>query len=849
MEFGKGQKQECIKYCEANGLAFFQRDLNATFSKLFIAAEYQEIWDQISRVGPSKSHYYESWSANTPIKLYIDYDKKVPVVPVVPVLEPQAGPSSGPSSPQTSQSSASHKADILNIINCVKEALPGMITDVIILKSIPDQTKKSYHIIFEGCHFPKAKSIQTWLEEQVRPKFKELFDHKLIDTSVYKPSCLRTLLSTKFNQNRPLYLIDTQSFLDNLEEIPVSAKNTNFQQFLKSCITHIPPNSMLINYISKKKKDNSKKVHMQNDEDIYSDKEVVRKYLDILDPERYTDYDKWLKIGFILSSINRNYIDLWHHFSSKWENYNEAETSRKWDTFTNTDYIYTVNNLMYLAKIDNPEDYQEIVKEIPNHDIKYLRPFDNILSKLIHRLYGDNFVCSDCEHSVWYFFNGIRWKKENKSYNLRVLIINEVFAKIENYRRQLVRETASEEIIKNYHTILSKLGSGNRLNCLELEFYNSNFDKIIDQDRNLIGFDNGVYDLVANEFREGRNTDYISMSTEYNYVRYAKDHVLYRELFELICKILPDPEVRDFTLKSLASCLDGHTRDENFYIWSGKLGSGANGKSTLSDLHLKAMGEYACISPVSLITGKRESANSANSALFNLRNKRFVLMQEPAANDQIQVDTLKGFTGGDKISTRELNSSQVSFKLNAKFFICTNRLPGLSGSDGGVSRRIKITEFSSRFVDNPDPKITHIREFKIDRELKSKLDDFTPVFMSILIDYYQLYRKEGLVPPEAVTIVTKKFESDNDLIKQFVQENISSGTSKDLVTRDELKEIFSKDYSLKAHFGKFGSFVTQLESELGTEMKPDPKKKTLRITGFYIRKSGDPDSEDDIDEM
>ena len=76
------------------------------------------------------------------------------------------------------------------------------------------------------------------------------------------------------------------------------------------------------------------------------------------------------------------------------------------------------------------------------------------MSKLIYRLYGENFVCSSPEKNEWYYFNGIRWKKENKSYNLRVLIINEVFTKIEKYRRQLIREGASEEIIKNYHNIL-----------------------------------------------------------------------------------------------------------------------------------------------------------------------------------------------------------------------------------------------------------------------------------------------------------------------------------------------------------------------------------------------------------
>lgn len=825
-EFGKGQKNECIKYCEANGLAFFQRDLNATSSKIFIADTYKNIFDKLKEKGVSRSHWYESWSANQNMKLYIDYDRKV---------ENDNGEGSR-KKPRNDEAIVNHKTDILNIINTIRQILPN-ITGVYILKSVPDIEKKSYHIIFDGIHFPKAKSIEVFMTEQLRPKFRELFDKKIVDMKVYAPICMRTLLSTKFGQNRPLYLLDTESFLTELQENIVSFDNTTYEQFLKTCITYIEPDSVLFTYKSEKKKDNSKKIHLMNDEDIYTDKEVVKKHLDILDPERYTDRNKWLNVGFILYSINRDYIDLWHYFSSRWENYDEDACNTAWDSFANSEYIYTINNLIYLAQIDNPEEFSELSKEIPSHDIKHLRPFDNVLSKLIYRLYGENFVCSNPEKNEWYYFNGVRWKKENKSYNLRVLTINEVFAKIESYRRQLVKEGASDEIIKNYHNILQKLGSGLKLNCLELEFYNSNFNNIIDQDKDLIGFDNGVYDLVNMEFRKGRSSDYISLSTGYEYVDYSENHPKYIELFDLICKILPEKDVREFTLKSLASCLDGHNRDENFYIWSGKNASGGNGKSLLSSVHLKALGDYACISPVSLITGKRESANNANSALASIRNKRCVFMQEPAATDQIQVDVMKSLTGGDRISTRELNSSQIEFKPVAKLFMATNKLPGLSGNDGGTSRRLKITEFVSVFVDNPNPDSIKkgVFEFKVDKELKSKLDSYGPIFMNILLVYYNMYKLEGLRPPHNVVKITKKFEADNDIIKQFIDENIVSGGPKDCITKEELKSLFVKDYALKSHFGKLSSFITQLENLLCTEMKVDSKKRIAKISGFFIK--------------
>ena len=849
--------QECAEYCNSNNLAFFRRDLNPQFAKINVADSYQNIFNRIKN---GENKFYESWTANQYMKLYIDYERKVQNGGGLSDYNNGEGSSTGSSADlkkrlqRINEEQLSHKNDILNIINHVKSLLPN-INSVYLLKSIPDVDKKSYHIIFNGIHFPNYRNIKLFVEEQLRGKFKELFDKKIIDTTVYAPKCFRSLLCTKFGQNRPLYLLDTDAFLSGLDEHIISKENTTFEMFKKTCVTYIEGDSVLYNYKSiEKKKEalSNKKLHLISDGDIYSDKEVVKKYLDILDPDRYTDRNKWLNIGYILYSLSPDYKDLWLYFSSKWENYNEQECEIAWNSFNNNEYIYTIHNLIHLSRIDNPDDFNELTNDIPNHDIKYIRPFDNVISKVIYRLYGERFVCSNPEKNEWYYFNNIRWVRENKSYNLRKLMINDVFSRVENYRKLLIREGASEEMVKNYHTILKILGSGNKLNCLELEFFNSNFYKIVDQNRDILGFENGIFDLSRMEFRKGEPSDYVSLSTGYEFKEYAEDSHDYKELMGLICKILPDEECRHFTLKSLASCLDGHIRDENFYIWSGKSASGGNGKTTLLDLLLKALGEYACVSPVTLITGKRESANSANSALASIINKRAVIMQEPEANEMIQAGVMKSLTGGDTISTRELNSSQMEFKPMAKLFMACNRIPIMSDSDGGTIRRLKLTEFVSRFVENPSNNPQNgLYEFKIDKDLKSKLEHYKPVFMCVLLNYYKIYRNEGVVPPESVIKVTKKYENDNNLIKDFIDEYIVAGEKTDFVTKEELKNIYKGDYTLKSNFGKFNNFIRRLENALCTEFKMDSKKKIYKLAGFIIKTPGidmdDDDSDDDND--
>lgn len=825
MEFPKTPKTAWVDYCKANNLAIFQRDLNTNQSKILVADTYKNVYTKIQA---GENHFYEYWLPTQCFKLYIDYDKKV--------RPEQLQPSDSKSKLQLIDKEVSHKNDIINMINHVQTVLPN-ISEVHIMKSIPDTEKKSYHIIFEGRHFTTRTNMKKFVEEQIRPAFKDLFDQKIFDKCVYDDRCFRMVNCSKRGENRPLYLLDTNAFLSEMREIPIPIHEVTYEQFLKTCITYTDEASEPFTYKSiDKKKETNKKVHLINDGDIYSDKEIIRKYLDILEPERYTDRNKWLNVGYILHSINSTYNDLWHYFSSKWDHYDEREVNIAWDSFQNSEYIYTIHNLMHLAKLDSPDEFSELVTEIPTHDVKYLRAFDNIISKFIYRMYGQHFVCSNPEKNEWYFFNGIRWVKENKSFNLRRLTINDVFLQVENYRKQLIKEGASEELVKNYHNILKILGSGHKLNCLELEFYNSNFYKIIDQNKDFLGFENGIYDLTTMEFRKGVSGDYISMSTGYEYVEYTSDSIEYKTLMDLLIKILPNPDVRHFTLKSLASCLDGHIRDENFYIYSGKNNTGGNGKSTIMDLLLKALGEYACTSPVTLITGKRESANSANSALANIRNKRVVIMQEPESNEQIQAGVMKALTGGDRISTRDLNTTQTEFKPHAKFFMCCNKIPSISDLDGGVLRRLKITEFISRFVEEPDPDNVKlgIHEYKIDKDLKSKLESYKCVFVCILLHYYKLYKEEGLTPPEPVVRVTKKYENDNNIIKQFIDENIVPGTKQDCITKEELKDMFKADSILKSSFGKFTTFLKQLENALCTEFRVD-KKQISKITNFRIK--------------
>jgi hypothetical protein len=108
-----------------------------------------------------------------------------------------------------------------------------------------------------------------------------------------------------------------------------------------------------------------------------------------------------------------------------------------------------------------------------------------------------------------------------------------------------------------------------------------------------------------------------------------------------------------------------------------------------------------------------------------------------------------------------------------------------------------------------------------------------------------LYASNGLIVPPIIIDSTKKYESNNNIMKQFIDENIEVGDSKSKIYKTELVNIFNKDSILKEHFENFQNFSEYLQNGLYTEFKRGKNKKPY-IQGFYIREYTDDDEEDVI---
>ena len=361
-------------------------------------------------------------------------------------------------------------------------------------------------------------------------------------------------------------------------------------------------------------------------------------------------------------------------------------------------------------------------------------------------------------------------------------------------------------------------------------YYDAKFMEKLDENRYLIGFDNGVYDLKSLYFRNGRPEDYISMNTKCDFVEYNPNDIKIQQVEHFFDDIQPDPIMKNYLLTKLSSFLEGVQRDQRFEIW---IGTGANGKGRILKLILDSFGDYACTIPVTLLTKPRGDSNSASPALANTKGKRCCIFQEPENNDKIYVGHMKNITGGDKMMARSLYCDPVEFYPQFKTILACNKLPEVPSADGGTWRRIRVVPFETSFV--IDPKEPNER--KLINNLDDLIAEWTSSFMSMLIEKYKIYIKHGIDEPKQVLLQTNQYKLNSDIYSEFVNDMIFNTDGKEFLLLEDVVIEFNKWYKDSGHTEK-RPVRNDLKNEMEKRMGKPIKNKYI---GFRFRTPNDVD--------
>ena len=625
-------------------------------------------------------------------------------------------------------------------------------------------------------------------------------------------------------------------------------------------------------------------------QNVCEDLELVRKMVEILDVSRVENYGDWVRLGWCLRNIDHRLLETWVEASKRSPKYIEGECPRLWNSMRSGGL--GIGTLHMWARGDSPERYRELLRVDLVALIKgSVNATHYDVARVVHHLYRYEYACCNIRNRTWYEFRGHRWVECDSAYSLRKRLSTDVFKEymavvqlvahrarspgpllsaasaeqlgggdddlqetaVAQQAREEVQKACAEQIKKltdlSLKLKVTKFKDDVLKECAEL-FYHERFEDKLNADVNLLGFENGIYDLARGEFREGRPDDYVSFSTGINYVPFVEDHPAVREVVRFWESVQPDREIREYVLLTLASCLSGVIREERFHIWTG---SGSNGKSLSVSLFEKSLGQYCCKFPVTLLTQKRAASSSATPEIARAKGRRFAVLQEPSEDERLNVGQLKELSGGDTVQTRELFKAPCEWRPQFKLFLLCNQLPHVPSDDGGTWRRIRVVEFGSKFVDHPTPERPN--EFPVDLELSSKIDGWKEHFMALLLQYYRRYVSRPLEEPEAVIRCTRDYQRTNDHMADFVDTCVEKVAAENdradaFLSLDdafaELKEWARRD-SIPIKVPKKGVLQKYLDRALA---RGAVHKGRLGYRGFRVRDqfaSASTDDEDDDD--
>tara|TARA_A100001011_G_C14313335_1_gene846727 strand:+ start:73 stop:2808 length:2736 start_codon:yes stop_codon:yes gene_type:complete len=519
------------------------------------------------------------------------------------------------------------------------------------------------------------------------------------------------------------------------------------------------------------------------------------KLLSMLSDHRAEDYNEWIKVGWVLYNVgdgSMEALEQWLNFSARnEEKYDEAYCISQWERMVKKDL--TLGTLYHWAKIDSPKQLQEYNDSKQDEHIKdALNGSHNDIARLLYDEFRNEFVCSSITNKTWYQYKeNHRWEEMEEGIYLRQKISEEISNKfikiqIETSTKCYTTEDKAERAMlearmKQIHKIIVNLKSAPYKNNIMKEamevFYDRRFSQKLDQDPYLICFKNGVYDLKTNEFRDGIPEDFISKSIPIEYKTYNEADEEVQNVIEFLQKVFPDNSIRKYFLDTYSDIFVGGNNQKKVYLWTGE---GDNGKSITQSFFEKMLGELAIKFNTQYFTGKKTSTGTANPELSRAAPPvRHATMEEPDADEQLNIGELKKLSGGDSYWARDLfqtgkNTREV-FPMFMLTFIC-NKLPKLKYSDKATWNRLRVIPFESTFVepgaDCPETFEEQLREkrFPMDKNFSSKIPGIVSAFAWYLLEWRQ--KVTVRFEPEKVKEATSIYRRQNDIYRQFIEECI-----------------------------------------------------------------------------
>lgn len=507
--------------------------------------------------------------------------------------------------------------------------------------------------------------------------------------------------------------------------------------------------------------------------------------------ERFEVYEYWITVGMAIKNTFNDEdeaFDLFNYYSAKGSNYEGIEkTKYKYATLIkkNSSNGFTTATIYYYAIADNKPKFIEIMSknsfELGQTDMcKYLKIITG--NNFIYKIVGDTYKL--------YCFNGKYW--ETDSILFRQCLSTELYDFLKSILVEVYWNSKDFNALKNK---IEKLKCINFKREVEETYkeYGTNNNVNFDDKWFLFGFNNMVYDLDEECFRDYKYDDYISITCGYDWREPTEEEI--ETVNKLIESIMPIKDERDLFLQIMCTSLDGRCL-EKFVIFNG---GGGNGKGVIDDLLLKAVGNYGMIGNNGILF--ETSKTGSNPEKSNIHKKRVVIFREPSERNKFENSVIKELTGGGTFSARSHHEKTTTKELNLTMIVECNKRPLFAEEPKDAeTRRIIDIYFRSTFTTDSSLVDNTNNIFYANPDFKSNSfqEKHKYALIKILIDQHKLYKRNMYIFNIPVSIKERTqlyLELSCNIVQWFKDTYELTNDKNDFI---QVKDIYS--YFLKSEY-------------------------------------------------
>jgi putative DNA primase/helicase len=230
--------------------------------------------------------------------------------------------------------------------------------------------------------------------------------------------------------------------------------------------------------------------------------------------------------------------------------------------------------------------------------------------------------------------------------------------------------------------------------------------------------------------------------------------------------------MRFFLQEALGYSITGCTEEQCLFFVPGP---GSNGKSTLFRVLQAALGDYAGQTPRTLLMADERGGQRHPTELTTVKGVRFAYSSETPEEGHLDETKMKALTGGDPVTARYVNNNFFTFTPTHKFWLGTNHLPRIHGTEHAIWRRIRVLPMPNKYWREDDPQRPE-DGLLIDVTMEPRLMAELPAILGWIVRGAAIWhsrRSQGLSTlqsPREVNAATRTYRLEQDRIEQWLDE-------------------------------------------------------------------------------